>query len=118
MRALTIRFTKANKNNRDLYPTNHQQEAIMQSIDNISFNSRTAVPELLELAKAELPNLHEGESFLLSDLFYGYIWKRIPAKDRKLLGRFFLDFADSKEGKKVIEVLSGTLKTPLLYVRK
>jgi len=90
----------------------------MQTIESINFQSRTAVPELLDLAKAELPKLYEGESFMLSDLFYGYIWKRIPAKDRKLLGRFFLDFADSAKGKKLVEILSKTPKNQQMYVRK
>ncbi|MDR3344950.1 MAG: single-stranded DNA-binding protein [Oscillospiraceae bacterium] len=90
----------------------------MQTIENIDFATRQAVTGILEMAKSELANLHEGETFLLSDLFYGYIWKRIPDKDRKLVGRYFLDFADSEEGKKAIEALNKTSQNQQIYVHK
>ncbi|MDR3345004.1 MAG: single-stranded DNA-binding protein [Oscillospiraceae bacterium] len=68
-------------------------------------NSRLSVPELLEYAKGELPKLYSGETFILSALFVGYEWLRIPLKDRRLLGRFFLDFATSEEGRGMLEIV-------------
>ena len=47
------------------------------------------VNELLEEAVRETDNLSDGEVFLVKDLFKGYIWNRIPRKDRLLLGTFF-----------------------------
>ena len=49
------------------------------------------VNELLEEAIKETENLNEGEAFLVKDLFKGYIWNRIPRKDRLLLGTLFLN---------------------------
>jgi hypothetical protein len=45
---------------------------------------------LLETALNEAKNLKEGESFLVKDLFKGYLWNRIPKGDRLLLGSLFL----------------------------
>jgi len=45
---------------------------------------------LLETALEEAKNLKEGESFLIKDLFKGYLWNRIPKGDRLLLGSLFL----------------------------
>jgi len=51
------------------------------------------VNELLEEAIRETENLNDGEVFLVKDLFKGYVWNRIPRKDRLLLGTLFLKFA-------------------------
>ena len=48
------------------------------------------VNKLLDEAIKETENLHEGEVFLVKDLFKGYVWNRIPRKDRLLLGTLFL----------------------------
>lgn len=40
------------------------------------------VNELLEEAIRETENLNDGEVFLVKDLFKGYVWNRIPRKDR------------------------------------
>lgn len=50
------------------------------------------VNELLEEAIKETENLNEGEVFLVKDLFKGYVWNRIPRKDRLLLGTLFLNY--------------------------
>ena len=47
---------------------------------------------LLETALNETKNLKEGESFLVKDLFKGYLWNRIPKGDRLLLGSLFLSY--------------------------
>ncbi len=53
------------------------------------------VNELLENAINETDNLHDGEIFLLKDLFKGYEWNRIPRNDRLLLGTLFLNYINS-----------------------
>ncbi|MDR3344738.1 MAG: single-stranded DNA-binding protein [Oscillospiraceae bacterium] len=90
----------------------------MRVPENIDYTSRKAIPQLLEAAVAELPNLMHGEIFLVSELFYGYQWKRIPTKDRNLLGRYFLDFAQSEKGMRQIEVIELSGQKKLRYVRK
>jgi len=47
---------------------------------------------LLETALSEAKNLKEGETFLVKDLFKGYLWNRIPKGDRLLLGSLFLSY--------------------------
>ncbi|MDR1410121.1 MAG: single-stranded DNA-binding protein [Oscillospiraceae bacterium] len=42
-----------------------------------------------------MQNLVEGEVFILSELFYGYQWNRIPKRDHSLLGRIFFDYSQS-----------------------
>ncbi|KAF1086203.1 hypothetical protein SPSYN_00944 [Sporotomaculum syntrophicum] len=49
------------------------------------------VNQLLDEAIKETDNLQENEIFLIRDLFKGYVWNRIPVKDRLLLGTLFLN---------------------------
>ncbi len=49
------------------------------------------VNDLLEQAIRETENLNEGEVILVKDLFKGYVWNRIPRKDRLLLGTLFIN---------------------------
>jgi len=66
------------------------------------------VNELLEEAMRETENLNEGEVFLVKDLFKGYIWNRIPRKDRLLLGTLFLNRVSKMKGNiKAIEKTSS-----------
>lgn len=66
------------------------------------------VNELLEEAIRETENLNEGEVFLVKDLFKGYIWNRIPRKDRLLLGTLFLNRVSKMKGNiKAIEKTSS-----------
>lgn len=48
--------------------------------------------QLLEEAKQEISELNNGEIFLVRELFKGYLWNRIPRKDRLLLGTLFLNW--------------------------
>lgn len=48
--------------------------------------------QLLEEAKREISELNNGEIFLVRELFKGYLWNRIPRKDRLLLGTLFLNW--------------------------
>ena len=43
------------------------------------------VNQLLEYAIQEVKELNSGEVFLVRELFKGYLWNRIPRKDRLLL---------------------------------
>lgn len=53
-------------------------------------------------------NLNEGEVFLVKDLFKGYVWNRIPRKDRLLLGTLFLNWVNKTDGNlKAIEKTSS-----------
>lgn len=66
------------------------------------------VNELLEEAIKETESLNEGEIFLVKDLFKGYVWNRIPRKDRLLLGTLFLNRVSKMNGKlKAIEKTSS-----------
>ena len=47
------------------------------------------VNTLLQEAIKELGSLEEGETFLVRDLFKGYLWNRIPRGERLLLGSLF-----------------------------
>lgn len=66
------------------------------------------VNELLEEALRETESLNEGEIFLVKDLFKGYVWNRIPRKDRLLLGTLFLNRVNKTGGNiKAIEKTSS-----------
>ncbi|WP_270474932.1 single-stranded DNA-binding protein [Clostridium cochlearium] len=59
------------------------------------------VNKLLDEAIKETENLNEGEMFLVKELFKGYIWNRIPRKDRLLLGTLFLNQVNKLNGKDI-----------------
>ena len=67
------------------------------------------VNKLLDEAIKETENLNEGEVFLVKELFKGYVWNRIPRKDRLLLGTLFLNQVNKMDGKgaKAIEKTSS-----------
>ena len=56
------------------------------------------VNELLDKAVKETANIHQGESFLLKDLFKGYEWNRIDRSSRLLLGTLFLNHVNKVKG--------------------
>lgn len=47
---------------------------------------------LLKTALTEAKHLQPGETFLVKDLFKGYLWNRIPRGERLLLGSLFLSY--------------------------
>jgi hypothetical protein len=55
------------------------------------------VNSLLKTALNETKNLKEGESFLVKDLFKGYLWNRISRGNRLLLGSLFLSYVSSND---------------------
>lgn len=56
------------------------------------------VNDFLNEAMKETKKLEEGEIFLVKDLFKGYLWNRIPRKDRILLGTLFLNQVNKMDG--------------------
>ena len=63
---------------------------------------------LLVIALKETEKIKRGETFLLKDLFKGYVWRRIPLADRLLLGTLFLNhIATNETGIKAIEKTSA-----------
>ena len=79
-------------------------KVIIRGVSNMSY-----VNKLLDEAIKETENLKEGEIFLVKDLFKGYLWNRIPRKDRLLLGTLFLNQINKMDGKgiKAIEKTSS-----------
>lgn len=55
------------------------------------------VNQLFDDAIRKTENLHEGEVFLVKDLFKGYAWNRIPRKDRLLLETLFLNWVNKTD---------------------
>ena len=74
------------------------------------------VNELLEEAIKETSNLEEGEVFLVKDLFKGYLWNRIPRKDRLLLGTLFLNQVNKMDGKQ-IKAIEKTSSNQQKYIK-
>ena len=54
------------------------------------------VNQLLEYAIQEVKELNSGKVFLVRELFKGYLWNRIPRKDRLLFGTLFLNWTQQK----------------------
>ncbi len=52
---------------------------------------------ILKTALIETKNLRAGETFLVKDLFKGYLWNRIPRDDRLLLGSLFLSHVSNHD---------------------
>lgn len=64
------------------------------------------VNQLLEYAIDEVREINSGEIFLIRELFKGYLWNRIPRKDRLLLGTLFLNW--TKQNTKTIIPINKT----------
>ena len=71
------------------------------------------VNKLLDEAIKETDNLQEEEIFLIRDLFKGYVWNRIPIKDRLLLGTLFLNHVNKTGGN--IQAIKKTSSNQQLY---
>ncbi len=64
------------------------------------------INKLLDEAIKETEKINNCEIFLVKDLFKGYIWNRIPRKDRLLLGILFLNNINTTDGD--IQVIEKT----------
>lgn len=53
--------------------------------------------KLLKEAVSETRKLEAVESFLVKDLFKGYLWNRIGKGDRLLLGSMFLSYVQDHD---------------------
>lgn len=58
--------------------------------------------ELLEEAIKQLNHLESGETFIVKDLFRGYMWNRFPRNERLLLGTLFLNYIKTGQSNKVV----------------
>lgn len=76
----------------------------------------TDVNKLLDEAIKEAEKLNKGEVFLVKELFKGYIWNRIPRKDRLLLGTLFLNQVNKMDGKS-IKAIEKTSSNQQRYMR-
>lgn len=74
------------------------------------------VNQLLNQAITELNNLNVEESFLVKDLFKGYIWNRIKKPIRLRLGTLFLNYAESNPS--IIEILEKTSANQQQYKKR
>jgi hypothetical protein len=74
------------------------------------------VNDLLNEAIKETKKLEEGEIFLVKDLFKGYLWNRIPRKDRILLGTLFINQINKMDGKEV-KIIEKTSSNQQRYMK-
>lgn len=58
--------------------------------------------ELLEEAIEQIRNLESGETFIVKDLFRGYMWNRFPRNERLLLGTLFLNYIKTEQADKIV----------------
>ncbi len=64
--------------------------------------------QLLNEALNEVKHLNHEEVFLLKDLYKGYVWNRVPGRQRSLLGSLFLEYIKQNDvGVKIIEKTSS-----------
>ena len=74
------------------------------------------VNDLLNEAMKETKKLEKDEIFLVKDLFKGYLWNRIPRKDRILLGTLFLNQINKMDGKEV-KIIEKTSSNQQRYMK-
>jgi hypothetical protein len=64
--------------------------------------------QLFKAAVAEVQNLNQEETFIVKELFKGYLWNREKKNDRLRVGILFLNEVASGKLVGVIEVLDKT----------
>ena len=73
----------------------------------------------VENAIEQVKYLLIDEKFMVSDLFIGYLWKRLSNYERAQVGqRFYNEFANTSKGKSKIDILGKTARNQQLYKRK
>lgn len=72
--------------------------------------------EWLKQACNEIKHLQSGETFLVKELFKGYLWNRISKSERLTLGTLFLNYAQN-DGRALIEPLGKSSANQQIYKR-
>ncbi len=72
--------------------------------------------ELYSKAQKQIANLQSGEEFTVSDLFYGYEWKRIPRNIKASLGSLF--YLASVKDKRIVALEEKSAKNQQRYLVK
>ncbi|MEK3834052.1 single-stranded DNA-binding protein [Paenibacillus sp. FSL R7-0128] len=68
----------------------------------------------MNIAKATVPSLVQGEVFLVKDLFRGFEWNRIAKGNRTKLGSMFLNYAE-KHASNSLKILGKTPQNQQMY---
>ena len=89
----------------DFYGNNKKTRYTITGGLSMEINCNTTLKELLKISKDTVNELHEGEEFIVKDLFRGIDWNRIDKGDRTKLGSMFLNL--SKNGVKSIIIGIG-----------
>ena len=83
------------------------------------FNEDTEVIELFAYVLNEIEKLKIGESFLLRDLFKGYIWNRLSQSQKAELGRLVSDYIDYEsydfEGTRYLSYAGKTKQKQMIF---
>lgn len=83
------------------------------------FNENTEVIELFAYVLNEIEKLKFGESFLLRDLFKGYIWNRLSQGQKAELGRLVSDYIDyvpyDFEGERYLSYAGKTKQKQMIF---
>ncbi len=69
--------------------------------------------KMLDLAKLEIPNLSQGDVFIVKDLFKGYEWSKVGKGERLTLGTLFLSYV--KENSTSIKIMEKTSSNQQKY---
>ncbi|BFH61149.1 MULTISPECIES: single-stranded DNA-binding protein [Paenibacillus] len=77
-------------------------------------DKNTSLEDLMNIAKATVPSLDQGEEFLVKDLFRGFEWNRIAKGNRTKLGSMFLNYAENHASNS-LEILGKTPQNQQMY---
>ena len=76
--------------------------------------NNTSLEELFEIVKNTLPEVEQGEEFIVKDLFRGFEWNRIAKGNRTKLGSMVFNFANH-QGSNIIDPLGKTPQNQQKY---
>ena len=66
------------------------------------------VEDLYDMAVAAIAEVKKDDIFIVRDLFRGIDWRYLPQGKRIALGSMILSYAESEEGKKILQKLDKT----------
>lgn len=75
---------------------------------------KTSLTDLFNIVTTTLPDVDEGEIFIVKDLFRGFEWKRIAKGNRTKLGSMVFAWANNA-GASVIQPLNKTPQNQQIY---